>query len=92
MTYDLNRLQGHTPGRPLLCSLNPLAPIRGDVLARMVYSHPVLDGAAFIGQAAIARLNGTRHTFYCGAHLRNGFHEDGVMSALAVTKAFGLGL
>ena len=41
---------------------------------------------------AIARLNGTRHTFYCGAHLRNGFHEDGVMSALAVTKAFGLGL
>ena len=92
VTYDLNRLQGHTPGRPLLCSLNPLAPIRGDVLARMVYSHPVLDGAAFIGQAAIARLNGTRHTFYCGAHLRNGFHEDGVMSALAVTKVFGLGL
>lgn len=92
VTYDLNRLQGHTPGRPLLCSLNPLAPIRGDVMARMIYSHPVLDTAAFTGQAAIARLNGTRHTFYCGAHLRNGFHEDGVMSALAVTKAFGLDL
>jgi len=92
VTYDLNRLQGHTPGRPLLCSLNPLAPLRGEVLARMSYSHPVLDVSAFAGQAAIARLNGARHTFYCGAHLRNGFHEDGVVSALAVTKAFGLDL
>lgn len=92
VTYDLNRLQGHTPGQSLLCSLNPLGPIQGAVHARMTYSHPVLDGAAFSGQAAVARLNGTRHTFYCGAHLRNGFHEDGVMSALAVTKAFGLDL
>ena len=66
--------------------------MRGETLAKMVYEHPVLDAAAFEGQAAIARLNGTRHTFYCGAHLRHGFHEDGVMSALAVTKAFGLGL
>jgi len=92
VTYDLNRLQGHRPGRPLLCSLNPLTPIRGVPLARMTYEHPVLDGAAFEGQAAIARLNGARHTFYCGAHLRNGFHEDGVMSALAVTRTFGLEL
>lgn len=92
VTYDLARLQGHTPGLPLLCSLNPLAPIGGEVLARMTYTHPVLDVSAFAGQAAIARLNGTRHTFYCGAHLRNGFHEDGVVSALAVTKAFGLDL
>lgn len=92
VTYDLNRLQGHAPGRPLLCSLNPLAPIGGEVLARMTYAHPVLDAGAFAGQAAIARLNGERHTFYCGAHLRNGFHEDGVVSALWVTKAFGLEL
>lgn len=92
VTYDLNRLQGHAPGRPLLCSLNPLTPIRGDVLARMTYAHPVLDAAAFAGQTKIARLNGARHTFYCGAHLRNGFHEDGVASALAVTRAFGLDL
>lgn len=92
VTYDLNRLQGHTPGQPLLCSLNPLTPIAGVAHARMSYMHPILDASAFAGQAAMARLNGARHTFYCGAHLRNGFHEDGVMSALAVTKAFGLEL
>ena len=92
VTYDLNRLQGHAPGHALLCSLNPLEPVRGRVLARMAYTHPILDGDAFEGQALVRRLNGARHTFFCGAHLRFGFHEDGVMSALAVTREFGLAL
>ncbi len=92
VTYDLNRLQGHAPGHALLCSLNPLESVRGRVLARMSYTHPILDGDAFEGQSLVRRLNGARHTFYCGAHLRFGFHEDGVMSALAVTREFGLAL
>ena len=40
---------------------------------------------AFPGDA----LNGQRHTFYCGAHLRFGFHEDGLVSALRVTERLG---
>jgi predicted NAD/FAD-binding protein len=51
-----------------------------------------MDGAAFEAQAGVAALNGQRHTFYAGAHLRYGFHEDGLRSALAVTEAFGLAL
>lgn len=92
VTYDLNRLQGHAPGQPLLCSLNPREPIQGEVLAHVDYRHPILDGAAFEGQGLVRRLNGQRHTFYCGAHLRYGFHEDGVMSALDVTRALGADL
>ncbi|MEW6320575.1 MAG: FAD-dependent oxidoreductase [Acidobacteriota bacterium] len=92
VTYDLNRLQGHRPGAPLLCSLNPTRPVAGPVFARVEYTHPILDGAAFEGQREVAALNGERSTFYCGAHLRYGFHEDGVMSALAVTERFGRGL
>ncbi|MGE3273721.1 MAG: NAD(P)/FAD-dependent oxidoreductase [Vicinamibacterales bacterium] len=90
VTYDLSRLQGI--GGQYLCSLNPVAPVGGEVLARMEYMHPILDGPALAAQAAVTRLNGQRHTYYCGAHLRYGFHEDGVVSALAVTRAFGLGL
>jgi predicted NAD/FAD-binding protein len=93
VTYDLNRLQGHAPGMPLLCTLNGVGAIDGSrVLARMDYAHPIMDGAAFAGQPEVAALNGRQHTFYCGAHLRYGFHEDGLVSALAVTRAFGITL
>lgn len=90
VTYDLNRLQGHRSGRALLCSLNPVAPVRGEVLARMSYTHPILDGPAIEGQGLVSRLNGERRTWFCGAHLRYGFHEDGVRSAVAVAKALGV--
>lgn len=90
VTYDLNRLQGHRPGRALLCSLNPLAPVRGEVIARMSYTHPILDGPAIEGQGLVSRMNGERRTWYCGAHLRYGFHEDGVLSAVAVARGLGV--
>lgn len=88
VTYDLARLQGLGP-EPMLCTLN--APVTGTpVHARMVYTHPILDGPAVAAQADVAALNGRRHTYYCGAHLRYGFHEDGVVSALAAVRAVEL--
>lgn len=92
VTYDLNRLQGHRPGRPVLCSLNPLDEVSGEVWARMSYTHPILDGPAIEAQAMIGRLNGEGRTWYCGAHLRYGFHEDGVVSAVAVARGLGVEL
>jgi len=90
VTYDLNRLQGHRPGRALLCSLNPQVAVGGEVMARMSYTHPILDGPAIEGQGLLSRLNGERRTWYCGAHLRYGFHEDGVMSAIAAARGLGV--
>ena len=52
----------------------------------MTYAHPILDAAAIDAQPRVAALNGRRHTYFCGAHLRYGFHEDGVMSALAAVE------
>jgi uncharacterized protein len=36
-----------------------------------------------------AEINGQRRTYFCGAYWGYGFHEDGVVSALAVAKCFG---
>lgn len=83
VTYDLARLQG-LPG-PLLCTLNG-GDIAGPVYARMTYTHPILDAAAVAAQPAVAALNGQRRTYFCGAHLRYGFHEDAVMSAVAAVR------
>jgi uncharacterized protein len=90
VTYDLNRLQGHRPGRALLCTLNPLDAVAGLPIARMSYTHPILDAAAIEGQGLISGMNGERRTWFCGAHLRYGFHEDGVASAVTVARGFGV--
>jgi uncharacterized protein len=92
LTYHLNRLQG-VPGDTQYCvTLNGRDDLGGHVLAVMDYSHPVLDRAAVTAQARVEALNGQRHTFYCGAHLRFGFHEDGLVSALRVTERLGVQL
>jgi predicted NAD/FAD-binding protein len=85
VTYDLARLQGLEGVGPMLCTLNG-GVIDDPVYARMTYAHPILDRPALDAQQTVAALNGTRRTYFCGAHLRYGFHEDGVMSALAVVE------
>ncbi len=92
VTYHLNRLQS-LPGPAEYCvSLNDPAPDPRTVLAEMDYEHPVLDAAATRAQPELRRLCGRRATFYAGAHLRHGFHEDGLLSAVKVAEAFGCSL
>ena len=57
----------------------------------MDYTHPILDAAAAAAQRELRRLSGERHTFFAGAHLRYGFHEDGLMSGMKVAEALGCG-
>ncbi|MGE3844041.1 MAG: NAD(P)/FAD-dependent oxidoreductase [Vicinamibacterales bacterium] len=88
VSYHLNRLQSIEAPTQFCVSLNRR--LTGDhVLARMTYAHPILDAAAVRAQADVTALNGTRHTYYCGAHLRFGFHEDGLVSARQVAVALG---
>ena len=88
MTYHMNRLQ-RLPDTPTWCvTLNDeqrIDPAR--VLARHVYDHPVYSTDGLRARAALRAMNGRRRTFYCGAYLGNGFHEDGVRAGLAVSEA-----
>jgi predicted NAD/FAD-binding protein len=92
LTYLLNRLQSVDGPTQYCVSLNRSRPIGGDVLASMDYTHPILDAAAVAAQPHVRALNGTRRTFYAGAHLRHGFHEDGLVSAIDVASHFGIAL
>ena len=51
------------------------------------FRHPVYDLAALQAQQNIAAQNGKNHTWFCGAWMKNGFHEDGLSSALDVATA-----
>ena len=69
----------------MIVTLNPsFEPDRAKVLQEFEYSHPLLDHHALAAQQAMAHLQGQRHTWYAGAWLGYGFHEDGLASAHAL--------
>jgi len=93
VTYDMNILQSLDVGREFCVTLNPSGDIDPHkVLRRMVYSHPVYTPKALDAQRRHGRISGVNRTHFCGAYWGNGFHEDGVNSALAVCRHFGRGL
>lgn len=86
--YLINRLQPLPWRTPVIVSLNPSRPIDPRrVHGRFDYSHPVFDAAALAAQQRLPALQGRRHTWFCGAWTRYGFHEDGLMSGEAVAAA-----
>ena len=90
VTYDMNILQGLQSDTTFCVSLNQSAGITpSKVLARFTYAHPQFSLAAVAAQQRWAEIDGAQHTHYCGAYWANGFHEDGVVSALRVAASFG---
>ena len=90
VTYWMNLLQGIDQRYPLFVSLNP----KRDIPAPLIFDacefdHPVFDNGAIAAQASMAALQGRRGTWFAGAHLGHGFHEDGLASAVRVAKALG---
>jgi predicted NAD/FAD-binding protein len=88
VTYNMNILQGIQSQHTFCVTLNDelrIAPER--VLRRFVYHHPVFTTRRRFAQARHAELLNINRTSFCGAYWRNGFHEDGVVSALAVVNA-----
>lgn len=90
VTYNMNILQGIEAPETFCVSLNQGEFIDPQqVLARFTYAHPQYSLEAVAAQARADELLGAHHSYYCGAYWGNGFHEDGVVSALRVAQAFG---
>jgi uncharacterized protein len=88
LTYWMNSLQPIPEDDPLFVTLNTTRPIRDDLIHDVnTFHHPVFDVAAFAAQARLKAMNGSRNTWFCGAWMRNGFHEDGFASAVDVVEA-----
>ncbi len=90
VTYDMNILQGIESDTTFCVSLNQTAAIDpSKILARYTYAHPQYSLAGMAAQARWEELLGANHSYFCGAYWANGFHEDGVVSALRVARKFG---
>ncbi len=88
LTYWMNSLQPIPQDDPLFVTLNTTRPIRDALIHDVTtFMHPVFDVAAFAAQDRIRVMNGAKNTWFCGAWMRNGFHEDGFASAVDVVQA-----
>ena len=94
VTYNMNILQQLPPDAPTFCvTLNQSELIDDSkVLRRFRYAHPVFNEASMRAQGRKNEISGHNHTYFAGAYWHNGFHEDGVRSALDVCGQFGLSL
>ncbi len=85
--YLLNRLQPLPWAQPVVVSLNPIRDIAPEhIVGEYHYAHPVFDQAAVAAQGRVAALQGVRDTFFCGAWMGYGFHEDGLKAGLDVAR------
>ena len=90
VTYNMNILQGIRSATTFCVSLNQTDAIDpAHILGRYRYAHPQYSLDGLRAQARWQELLGEQHSYYCGAYWANGFHEDGVVSALRVAEAFG---
>lgn len=89
VTYNMNILQGLESQEPILVTLNHTSSIAPDkVIKKLSYMHPLYTLAGAKAQARHAEISGRHRTAYAGAYWRNGFHEDGVVSALRALDHF----
>ncbi|MFQ1700337.1 NAD(P)/FAD-dependent oxidoreductase [Loktanella agnita] len=88
LTYWMNSLQPWLTGEDMMVTLNSKRAIREDLIwDEVTLRHPVYDLEALAAQQAAAAMNGSNRTWFCGAWMKNGFHEDGLASALDVVHA-----
>lgn len=88
LTYWMNCLQPIPQDDPLFVTLNSTKSIRQELIHDVTtFRHPVYDLGTLAAQDQIRALNGNRNTWFCGAWMKNGFHEDGIASADDVVQA-----
>lgn len=90
VTYYMNRLQNLDSKVDICVSLNQDGNIDSNkIVHKLSFSHPILDFSAVKAQKQLPKINGRQNTYFCGAYWQNGFHEDGVNSAINVARMLG---
>ena len=88
LTYWMNSLQPIPLNDPLFVTLNSTRNIdQTKIYDQVTMRHPVYDRGVLDAQNDIRLTNGQNSTWFCGAWMKNGFHEDGLSSGLDVANS-----
>lgn len=90
LTYWMNRLQPLDTQTNIFVTLNPHRPFApGTVQYEIDYQHPLFDARAIAAQRDLWQVQGNQHSWFAGAWMGYGFHEDGLQSGLEVAERIG---
>ncbi|MEO5806663.1 FAD-dependent oxidoreductase [Devosia sp.] len=90
LTYWMNRLQPLPTKTDIFVTLNPHREfVAGTVQYTADYDHPLFDAKALAAQRDIWQIQGAQRSWFAGAWLGYGFHEDGLQSGLEVAERIG---
>ncbi|GLT16201.1 NAD(P)/FAD-dependent oxidoreductase [Vibrio algivorus] len=93
VTYNMNILQGLESDTTFCVTLNNTDRIdTNKILQTFNYSHPIFNQNSLAAQQRRLEICGKNNTHFAGAYWHNGFHEDGVRSAVEVAQRFGISL
>ncbi len=85
--YWLNLLQPLPFKQDVIVSLNPVSEIDPrHILGEYDYAHPMFDLPAIQAQARMPQLQGQQRTWFAGAWMGYGFHEDGFKAGRAAAQ------
>ena len=89
LSYWMNNLQSLNTSTPIIVTLNPATePNKNLIYDVYEFEHPVFNQKAIDAQKNIFKIQGESRVWYCGAWQRYGFHEDGLLSAVNLSKKF----
>ena len=90
VTYHMNILQGINSKHTFCVTLNQKEDIDPAlILQEFTYHHPIFSSESINAQKQRNVICGVNNTHFAGAYWHNGFHEDGVRSAVEVAQRFG---
>ena len=91
VTYWMNLLQKINNSLNIFVSLNPyIIPSKSLTYKKIIYEHPIFNSKTNEAQSKMIEIQGKNNIFYAGAWLKYGFHEDGIASAVNISKTLNV--
>jgi len=85
LTYWMNLLQKLPTKQNYFVTVNPYKKPK-NIINETSFNHPIYTTDTILAQKNVMEIQGKNNTFFCGAYLGYGFHEDGIQSSSYICK------